>query len=80
MLQRNTVYLVDGTGLHAFQGADSSSLPWDNVYKAVVFAGELIVYMNENRANIIPLRLLEDREKTLSYLQEMLPKKKRKGF
>jgi len=79
-LQKNTVYLVDGTGLHAFQGADSSSLPWDKVFKAAVFAGELIIYMNESRANIIPLRMMSDREKTISYLKEMLPKKKRRGF
>ncbi len=80
VLQRNTVYLIDGTGLHAFQGADSSSLPWDKVYKAVVFAGELIIYMTDVRANIIPIRTIQDKEETLSFLQEMLPKKKRRGF
>ena len=80
IMQRNTVYVFDSAGMQAYQGAESSTLPWEKVHKAVVFAGELIIYLTDIRANVIPLSTLEDREETLSYLQEMLPKKKRRGF
>ncbi len=79
-MQRNTVYVLDSVGLHAYQGADSSTLPWDKVYKAVIFSGELIIYLTDVRANVIPLDRFLDKDETIAYLQEMIPKKKRRGF
>ncbi len=80
VLQRTTVYVIDSAGLHAYQGTDSSVLPWEDVHKAVIFSGELIVYMSDVRANVIPLASLHDKDETIAYLQEKLPKKKRRGF
>ena len=80
VLQHSTVYLFDEAGMHAYQGAESSSLPYEKIYRAAVFSGELIIYLTDIRANIIPLDALEDSEETLAYLQEMIPKNKRRGF
>ena len=66
--------------MHAYQGEQSNVLSFENMHRAAVFSGELIIYLTDIRANVIPLQLFSDREEVLNLLREKLPKKKRRGF
>ena len=80
VLQRTTTYIFDDLGMHAYQGEQSNVLSFENMHRAAVFSGELIIYLTDIRANVIPLQLFSDREEVLNLLREKLPKKKRRGF
>ncbi|MBR6322683.1 MAG: YcxB family protein [Lachnospiraceae bacterium] len=80
-IRRTTVYSFDSEGIHAEQEGQESTLFWEKVYKAVYFAGELIIYQTDVRANIVPLpRESADTAEVLEIIRENLPKKKIRGF
>lgn len=47
-------YVVDEAGIHASQNEASADLPWEQVYKAVSTASNVLIYSSRINAYIIP--------------------------
>lgn len=54
VLQNALHYVVDETGIHTSQEAESADLPWEQIYKMVSTKHNVLVYSSRVNAYIIP--------------------------
>lgn len=54
------VYAVDAKGISVSQNEESTTIKWDEMWKAVKYGKLVVVYVSTIRAFILPIRCMED--------------------
>ncbi len=53
-------YTVDSNGIKVSQKEESTTIKWDEMWKAVKYGGVVVVYVSTIRAFILPIRCIGD--------------------
>ena len=53
-------YTADSKGIKVSQGEESTMIKWDEMWKAVRYGGDVVVYVSTIRAFILPIRCMGD--------------------
>lgn len=53
-------YKTDATGITVSQGTESTTIKWNEMWKAVKYGGIVVVYVTNIRAFILPVRCIGD--------------------
>ncbi len=77
---KNTLhYTVDGEGIKISQGDVSAEAEWDDMWKAVRYGSQVVVYANAMSAFIWPVRCIENYDGVMDIMRERMGERCRIG-
>ncbi len=67
-LRKPLHYVVDEEGITVSQGELSEKTPWENIWKAVKYGDQVVIYVTQLRVFNMPLRFVGDQYEALAGL------------